>query len=845
MQSDGPSNLSLSFTQELTIRRRLALAWLALAWERLWARLWITGALIGVFVAVVLTDILPALPLALHIVVLLAAAGGIAAVAWHHLKDFAWPTRGEARVRLETLSPVAHRPLTTVEDSLAQGSNALQQLLWKLHQRRARTDIDRLRAAPPAPGIAAKDRFAVRALVVLALFIALAGAWGHVGTRLTRGFLPFFADDAGTAAVKLWITPPSYTNRSPLYIELPAPAGTEPPDTLDIPAGSKALVMVTGATRDAALALDDAKFPLDRLADQSQRGEMDLTETSRLEIRNGTRAIAGWDVNWIADKPPTVAFTTTPNQGVRWRFRIDYAAKDDYGVQGLKAVIKRFPSGEAAPAIEVPVTLPPFAPKDVQQTSLNDLTALPWAGMRVSVQLVATDVAGLTGASEVFEVTLPERVFTHPVARELARVRKGLFVDPPQAVPVALEAVSKILTAPASFGADPLVHLALSTTRFRLAEETPAEAAQSTPELLWNSAVRIEDGNVAVAEQRLRAAEEALRKAIESGASQEEVDRLVSELQQAVEEYQSALNENGNQQSSFSAKEDNAQRSADIAQLAEQLRQLSQMGSDDDAKKAFAELQAELDDLRNNSAGNQQNSQQAQMAEKMLEDMRAIAKKQSDLLDKNFKESQQQQQQAQAQQRQNQSQQRGNQAANPQQGNQGNNPQQSQEGDANASKQAAASQESIRQELEALMQQMQEMTGQSAEGLEDAQAAMKQAEGALRAGSWKQGVDQQGKALSSLEQGMSEAARQMAEALFEEGLGGLAQLEMGKIRYKQQGGQGRSGGDEVEGGVPRDPDTEGMAQRVRTILEEIRNRASDRTRPAMEQDYLRRLMKQF
>jgi hypothetical protein len=36
-----------------------------------------------------------------------------------------------------------------------------------------------------------------------------------------------------------------------------------------------------------------------------------------------------------------------------------------------------------------------------------------------------------------------------------------------------------------------------------------------------------------------------------------------------------------------------------------------------------------------------------------------------------------------------------------------------------------------------------------------------------------------------------------------------------------------------------------MSQRVRAILEEIRRRASDRTRPAEEQDYLRRLMKEF
>lgn len=832
MQPDGPENAPLTQLQALTVRRRLALAWLALAWERLWARLWISAALIGLFVAVVLTDILPRLPLAVHVLALLAAAGGIAFVAWRHLKGFAWPTRAEARARLETSSPVTHRPLTTVEDSLAAEANPIQQVLWRLHQTRAKADLARLRAALPAPGIAARDGFATRAVVVLILFIAVAGAWGHLGSSLMRGFLPFLSDDTINAQIKLWITPPAYTNRSPLYIELPAPEGTSAPDTLDIPAGSKALVMVTGTTRDATLALDDESFALDRLADQSQRGEMDLLETDHLEIRGGARTIAAWDVNWIADTPPKVAFVSTPSEGVRWRFRIDYAAQDDYGLQNLSARITR--TDRDADGIDVPITLPPFAPKNAEQTSLNDLTALPWAGMVVNVELTVTDVAGLTGTSEVVEARLPERIFTHPVSRELARVRKGLFADPATAAPVALESVTRILTEPQSFGGDPLVHLALSTTKYRLASETPQDAAASTPELLWSSAIRIEDGNVAVAEQRLRAAEEALRRAIEQGASQEEIDKLVAELQQAVEDYQQAVADNGGQKSSFSAKQDTAQRSADIAQLAEQLRQLSEMGSDEDTKKAFAELQAELDDLRNNALGNQMNSAQAQAAERMLEEMRNIAKQQSELLDQNFQDAQRDGSQEAGQQ----SNQMGQQAGQQQSG------QQQQGGDA-AGREAAGQQQDIREQLEALMNEMQQMTGQSAEGLQDAQAAMRQAEGALRAGAWKQGVDQQGKALSSLEQGMSEAAQQMAEFLFDEGLGGLADLEMGRIRYRQQGGQGRSGGDEVEGGVPREPDTAGAAQRVRAILEEIRDRAADRTRPAMEQEYLRRLMKQF
>lgn len=846
MQSDGAGKARLDPLRDLTVRRRLALAWGALVWERLWARLWIAAALTGVFVAVVLTGVLPGLPLVLHLLLLLAGAGVIACVAWRHLKGFAWPTRAEARARLEALSPVAHRPLTTVEDSLAAGSNALQQLLWRLHQRRARDDLGRLRAAPPAPGIAARDRFAVRAVVVLALFVALASAWGQVESRLLRGFLPFLGDDAFNAEVKLWITPPSYTNRSPLYVELPAPAGAEAPGTLDIPAGSKALVMVTGAARDTALVLDDARFPLERLADQSQRGEMELAETGRLEIRSGARTVAGWDVNWITDAPPEVAFKSMPSEGVRWRFRIDYSAKDDYGLQSLAARIAPAEDGVTAAPVEVPIQLPPFAPKAAEQTSLNDLTALPWAGMKVTVQLAATDVAGLTGTSDTVEAKLPERVFTHPVARELARVRKGLFTAPAQAVPVALEAVARILSDPKSFGADPLVHLALSTAKYRLGRETPDAAARATPDLLWNSAIRIEDGNVAVAEQRLRAAEDALRKAIESGASQDEINRLVSELQQAVEDYQQAASGQSGQPSSFSAKEDSSQRSADIANLAEQLRQLSEMGSSDDAKKAFAELQAELDELRNAAMSHQQNSAQVQAAERMLQDMRALTKQQSELLDRNFKEAQKDSRQG-AGAQQNQTPPRGPQQQQ-QAGAQGREPQNGGDAKGDSSspgRQAADSQEAIRQQLENLMKEMEQMTGQKADGLQDAEAAMQQAEGALRAGAWQQGVDQQGKALSSLEQGMSEAARQMAEYLFDEGMGGLAQLEMGRIRYKPQGGQGRSGGDEVEGGVPRDPDTAGAAQRVRAILEEIRGRAADRTRPAVEQDYLRRLMKQF
>jgi hypothetical protein len=76
-------------------------------------------------------------------------------------------------------------------------------------------------------------------------------------------------------------------------------------------------------------------------------------------------------------------------------------------------------------------------------------------------------------------------------------------------------------------------------------------------------------------------------------------------------------------------------------------------------------------------------------------------------------------------------------------------------------------------------------------------------------------------------------------------LGGVIQLPgPGQFIFSPLGARdGRQSGEHVD--VPMGPDTEGMAQRVRVILEEIRSRASDRTRPEAEQEYLRRLMKQF
>jgi uncharacterized protein (TIGR02302 family) len=826
----------------LNVQRRLVLAWLALAWERIWVRLWIVGALLGLFGIVLLTDVLPTFHWAVHTVIVFAAAGGIGYTVWRRLKGFTWPTREEARARLETTSPVAHRPLTTVEDTLVSGATAIQQWMWRLHQARAHEDLDRLRVKAPAPGIASRDRFALRAAVVLGLFVAVIGGWKDMGNRVWRGVLPMFGGDSSRTAIKLWITPPTYTNLSPIYIETPAPEGTTAQTSIDIPAGSKALAIVTGTSRDTSLKFDENVAPLEKLADQTQRGEVELKPAQRLEVRQGPRTLAGWDTKWIADGKPHVSMPAAPGEAARWRLRIDYMIRDDYGVETVTARLMR-PTDAMVPPIEIPLTLPANGGNVFVHASVHDLASHIWAGENVQIELTAKDFAGQEGVSEMMEAKLPERVFRHPISKELAKWRKDLFRKPRETVPQALASVTGILQNRSSFGGEPVVALTLSTAKYRLTNETPQEASRSVPELLWHAAVRIEDGNLVAAEQRLVEAEKALREAIERGASAEEIAKRLAELKQAVAEYSKALAENDPDGKKGFTKADKMQADA-LDQAMNDLKEMSEMGAEDAAKEALANLQEQLQALREGQEKPDEDHPDVQKAQEMMEQMEDLAQQQSNLLDESFNK-QRKEEAEENEKSEGDKHGEGMEGGPPSPDEQKSAGGDEESGSSGSGQNAAGKQEALRKKLNEMMDQVEDMTGKTPEAMQDADEAMQDARDSLRSGQWKQGAEGQSKASDKLQQGIEQAREQIMQALLDKGLGGaLEKPQPAAVKFSPLGSRdGRRGGEKVT--VPTEPDTEGMAQRVRVILDEIRKRAADRTRTESEQDYLRRLQKQF
>jgi hypothetical protein len=129
--------------------------------------------------------------------------------------------------------------------------------------------------------------------------------------------------------------------------------------------------------------------------------------------------------------------------------------------------------------------------------------------------------------------------------------------------------------------------------------------------------------------------------------------------------------------------------------------------------------------------------------------------------------------------------------------------------------------------------------------LGDAGEAMGEAEGELGQGDADGAVDSQGRALEAMRKG----AQGLAQAMQQNGMSpGPGQPgRNGRARAQQDTDplgrpmRGREYGDDVTVKVPGEID----AQRARRILEELRKRFGESTRPQLELDYIERLLKDF
>jgi len=797
------------------------LAWLALVWERLWPALWpVTAAALG-FAVFALFDLPSLLPGWFHLALLLGFAGVIGWGLLGAARGLRLPAPGDPSRRLERDSGLAHRPLATLGDRPA-ASDAVGHAVWEVHQARVAASIRGLRLKLPRAGLLERDPYGVRGALGLLLLIGLIGAGPDAGARLARAFVPVLdrGGAAATTGLDLWITPPDYTGLPPIYFGTDATHPTVASDKpVPVPTGSTLLVQVHGGRRAPELMVDHATAPFAAIAGGDYSGTAKLLDGHHLTVTQSGTTLARLDFTIVPDLPPTAEFGAPPAVTPAGALRFDYRATDDYGVTGLRLEIRRVGADDEPPLV---IELPTAGNnrKALRGTSYQDLTAHPWAGLPAEIRLVATDAVGQTGSSKPLHLTLPERKFHHPVAKAIVEQRKLLVTHPDQS-DVAAETLSDLSSQPGFFRNDFAVFMGLRAAVQGLARQPVGDELAQIEQLLWEIALKIEDGNVPDAQKALREAQQALQDALARDAPDAEIEKLMRDLRQAIQQYLQAMLENalknGEAQNQAPIDPSRTLSPQDIDRMLNQAEQMARSGAKDAARQALAQLQDMLEALKAGRVGQGRGGQ----GEQAMRQMQDLARRQQQLLDRSY---QQNQRGATGQSGPGKDAQRG----------QGRQP----GAGANGSGDLSSAQEALRRQLNQFRQQLGQ-GGDAGQSLDRAERAMRDAVEALDQGRGEDAVGREGDALDQLH----EAARALADQMQQQGdsdeNGGPSMRSGADPFGRLTPGQG--GFDRGDVQIPEQSEM----QRSREILDELRRRAGERSRPTEERDYIDRLLQRF
>jgi len=826
----------------------LTLARAGLAWEYLWPALWPALGLAGLFAAAALLDIFALLPVWLHALIVILFLIGFFAALQKAVTRFPRVRDAQARHRIEINSGLDHRPLESLEDRLAVGSDDANAVaLWEAHRRRMEEKARALRLRLPRAGLVRRDPWALRAAVAVLLVVGVFAAGGDGFSRLGRALIPELSalTSVNGTALNLWITPPAYTGQPPVVLKAGGPAGgpaggsaggPAAPDGrrayIDIPADSAVLAQVSGGGGVPELRVDEAAEPFGRIEADSYHLETKLTQGKRLSVHQRGRQLAAWEMNVRQDQAPTIEITAAAETNRQLRVRIPYASEDDYGLKNVTISMRRI-DGEAIPGgkdeIILRLPLPGGNRKAVKGKSNHDLVSHVWAGLPVLVHLLATDEKGQTGVSTVEPVVLPERRFSHPVAKEIYEIRKRLTVGDRDRR-LGILKIDQITETPARFAGNHTVYLALRVARERLRQDKKVRAVADVQKILWDTALRLEEGRTADASRDLAAAQRALREALERGADIKELERLMNEVQKALQKFMSSLMRELQQRGQLPPMDPNAQTMdmQDMQRLLDRARELMRQGSREAAKQLMAELQRMLQSLRGALARRGRMSDEARRAQQSMRELRGIIRRQQELLDQTYRRTRPD----------------------------GTGRENEKRDETNS--QGQSEQQAIRRELGKLMRKFGEQAGKIPKGLGEAERAMRQSERALGQGRPRDSIDPQTQALDALRRGAQNSARALARRL---GRG------IGRGRFDPRGGRfGAFTGPRLRGLRPgnRDPfgrqldegsagtatgtvkiPEESEIQRARKILDELRRRMGDLWRPELELEYIERLLKRF
>lgn len=626
----APDRLELRSVRAL-VGRRLALVRLGLLLERLGVALWPVAALIGAYAALALFGLGDGVLAPLQGPLFLALLLSCSFLLIRRLARMTLPDERMARRRLESDNRATHRPLDALFDSPAALAGGAA--LWRLHRQKVMGEARRLLPKAPHFSLVAEDPRALRALVLISLFIGLLYAGADAPERLRAAFSTPFALSAGPVSIDAWVTPPDYTGKSPIMLQLAGngpEARSDPSGTIAVPAGSALTIRLSGGGATPVLKNGKRQRRFNASGEDIYDLEAPILESGDHNVRQSSRQRASWPLKVILDQPPVAGFAGAPSATERRSLKIRYTLFDDFGVTDARIAISA--QGGSSSAISLPLggAITNGEPKEL--THYADLTAHRLAGDMVEAVIVANDAAGQSGSSEPLAFRLPERAFSHPVAKKLIAIRKDMFRFPGQAIRHAedLDAIARDI---GGYEGDFTVFAALRAAFWRLSSLRTGDSVDEVADLLWKTALRLEEGRLSLATQSLRDALEQFEQALDGAP--EGMDAAADALQAMMQSFLQSLAQTQSGQSPMlnGAGQQATMIGGDmLSRMIEHMRDLAAAGDREGAMRMLRQLQDIMENASTTPAMSAEDYKRLQAMNESARQLQDLANRQRETL---------------------------------------------------------------------------------------------------------------------------------------------------------------------------------------------------------------------
>ena len=839
------------------LHRMRRLAWMSVLWENFTLSFWRVDCWIGFFAALWLLQIPGMLGTAGAVATLLIFMAGLIFLVRSGKRHFTFPDQNITDRRLEQASQLKNRPLALLEDQLANPEKEPTRKLWKQGRDDAFNMIKQLRPFYPRPLLAAQDTRALRIFVIIMLITGLVIAGPQWPDRIRAGLLPLSVNIQGKVSddIVLWITPPEYTGLPQITIQ-----GTgKSKNTVNVAAGSTIKARVRGWIGTPEFRMGDHHMKMAPADKKNWAIETAAIVGDKIEIHQGLLTRLQVPINFITDKPPEIKLNGEVNTLDKGTIQIPLMVRDDYGVRGITMrmvidpIVGEAPLGAATEEVRAMVSAPGA---ESELKPVYDLTWHPWAGLPVIINVEANDFPGQNTAIAPIHMSLPERPFLHPVAKKLIALRKRLVWTPGVTAPNAIYELEDLLNTPSQFENDIVTFLSIRSMASRLHYSPSEKSTIAVIEQLWDTALRIEEGNLTMASRDFRKAQNALQDLLnDPNASDEQIAAAMEELRQAMAQYFQEMfremqkrmaQQSGDQAPALDPEAFGSMIDAqDLSSFLDQLQAEALSGNRDSAQQLLSQLQQMMDQLDPSASTSIPPQMQSMM--KQMSALKELIEKQQALLDLTRKEADEMEDSGQP--------------AYPDflpddfdfmkkwgEYQMPPPPQPQLQPDKSADKKQGINtkdwqeqQNALRKMLGDLMLEADEKLGEIPEGMQKAEQEMRGSGEELGKNRPDLSAPHQQQALDYLQKSMETMNQQMAQMLKQMTLMSFGMGPLDPLGRPLSEGQGPS---LLPGSKVKIPD-ETQRKRVQEILKTLRQRSGEINRPEYELEYYRRLMKQF